>query len=163
MITKFSNILSIFLYEKTILYLDNLKKNKAILFSTSFLNWKNELIKNSAPILRYDFNENDIDIFYELKKEIEDKIPYIINTATFHLYPNLSYITWHDDHNYDAALTIFLNENWDEDWGGYLMYKENNEIKAIKPEKNMGVLQENSIEHCVTTNNIGAPIRTTLQ
>ena len=60
-------------------------------------------------------------------------------------------------------LTIYLNEKWEDNWGGYLMYEDGNEIKAIKPEKNLGVLQKTPLMHCVTTTNIGAEYRMSLQ
>ena len=163
MVTKFTNILSDSLYTDLVQHLEYLKTEKSDYFNTSFTAWQSDLISTSSPILRYSLSSNDMHIFSKIKKEVESKIPYHLSNAIFHLYPNLSYIPWHDDPHVKAALTIYLNDVWDKNWGGYLMYKENDEIKAIKPEKNLGVLQENKVEHCVTTTTIGAPIRTSLQ
>jgi Rps23 Pro-64 3,4-dihydroxylase Tpa1-like proline 4-hydroxylase len=163
MVTKFTNILSDSLYTDVLEHLEYVKKEKSDSFNTSFTTWHPNLVNTSSPILRYTMASNDMHIFSKIKKELESKIPYYVSNAVFHLYPNLSYITWHDDTHADAGLTIYLNEFWDYNWGGYLMYKENDEIKAIKPEKNLGVLQENKVKHCVTTTTIGAPVRTSLQ
>ena len=43
------------------------------------------------------------------------------------------------------------------------MYEENNEIKAIKPEYNLGVLQEGGVNHCVSTINVNADVRVSIQ
>ena len=143
-------------------YIDNLIKNKSNSFTTS-LSWEYGLKKSSALIGRYDFEKDDLPMFSKIKKEIESKIPFYVKSGVFHIFPNLSYIAWHSDPHCKAALTIYLNENWDEDWGGYLMYEENNEIKAVKPEKNLGVLQETPVNHSVSCINIGADYRISLQ
>ena len=162
-ITKYNNILSDELYQETIEYITSLMKKEGQQFTTSMLNWEDGLIENSAPILKYDFYAYDDEFRKKIKREIETKIPYFIDGFMLYVWPNSSYITWHDDGMYKAGLTIYLNEKWDSNWGGYLMYEENEEIKAIKPEKNLGVLQENGVNHMVTTINVGANLRTTLQ
>jgi len=43
------------------------------------------------------------------------------------------------------------------------MYKDDENISAIKPAKNLGVLQKTPINHCVSTINIGADYRVSLQ
>lgn len=163
MVTKLENILSDKLYLEVFEYLNDLEKNKSTQFTTSFTTWQKELINTSTPIIRYILDNSDSELRFKIKKEVEDKIPYFIGNIVFHLYPNLSYITWHNDKHVDASLTIYLNENWDGDWGGYLLYESNNVVTAIKPEKNLGILQENGVQHCVTSTNIGAPIRKSLQ
>lgn len=163
MVTKYKNILSEELYIELVEYINTLIKDKPHKFGTTNLLWENGLIENSASIVRYDFDISDILINKKIRKEIENKIPYMVKGFCLHLWPNLSYITWHNDYHVKGALTIYLNEKWDANWGGYLMYKENSEIKAIKPERNLGVLQENNVEHSVTTINIGAEQRISLQ
>jgi hypothetical protein len=165
MVTKYNNILSNELYAEVVEYVNNLIKDKPMKFTMSNLLWDDRLKGNSVPISRYDFNTGDSEIAKKLKKEIEDKIPYFVENFCLHLWPNLSYITWHNDKHVKAALSLYLNENWDDNWGGFLMYEDSteNEIKAIKPTKNMGVLQEGGVNHSVTTINIGADMRISLQ
>ena len=82
----------------------------------------------------------------------------------FYIWTKLSYIPWHNDHHVNGALTVYLNNYWDINWGGYFMYKnQNNEINAIKPETNLGVLQLEGVEHSVSTVNVNAENRITLQ
>jgi hypothetical protein len=135
------NIYSNFLSEESINVLDN--KIEEILyksdpnvpnFTTSLTSWHNKLQKSSSPIIRYVLNKNDDTIFQTLKKEIESKIPYYIDGMVIHFSPKLSYIPWHNDDHVIAALTIYLNKNWDVNWGGYFLYKLNDEIRGIKPE-----------------------------
>ena len=163
MVTQYTNILSEELYIEIVEYISKLMKDRSNAFTTSTLEWETGLKGNSTPILRYVFQKEDSLIFYKIKKEIEKIIPYFITDGVLHIFPNLSYIRWHDDHLTKAALTIYLNEKWDVDWGGYLLYEIHNEIKAIKPGKNLGVLQENSVKHSVSTINIGADNRVSLQ
>jgi Rps23 Pro-64 3,4-dihydroxylase Tpa1-like proline 4-hydroxylase len=163
MVTKYENVLSDELYIEVIEYVNNIIKNKKTKLTSSNLEWDDKLKGNSEAVLRYEFDNSDSLIFKKIKKELENKIPYFIQRMVLHLWPNLSYITWHDDSQSTAALTLYLNKNWDDNWGGYLMYKEDNEIKAIKPEKNLAVLQENKVGHCVTTINMGADTRISLQ
>jgi hypothetical protein len=167
------NIYSNFLSEESIKQLD--EKIENILyksdpdvphFTTSLTSWSKYLQNSSTPIVRYVLNKNDDTIFQLLKKEIENKIPYYINDMVIHFSPKLSYIPWHNDGHVAAALTIYLNKNWDVNWGGYFLYKLNDEVKAIKPEFNLGILQEggeNGLPHCVTTTNIDADLRISLQ
>jgi hypothetical protein len=163
MVNIYENILSESLYNETFDYVKSLFKNKGLQFTTSFFHWEESLIANSPPILRYDFDTSDNIIAKKIQKEIENKFPYFIATFTLHIWPNSSYITWHNDPHCHAALTIYLNEKWDKNWGGYFMHEDIDGIKAIKPERNLGVLQENNIEHSVTTINSGADLRISLQ
>ena len=167
------NVYKNFLSKETIEKLDNKIEN--ILhnsnpdvpnFTTSLTSWPDNLKKSSTPIIRYVLNENDTDLFKTLKKEIENKISYYIDGIVIHISPKLSYIPWHNDGHVNAALTIYLNKEWDINWGGYFLYKENDEIKAIVPDFNLALLQQggaDGISHCVTTTNIDADLRITLQ
>jgi hypothetical protein len=167
------NIYSNFLSEESIKELD--EKIENILyksdpdmpnFTTSLTSWDTQLQKSSTPIIRYVLNKNDDRLFQLLKKEIENKIPYYIGDMVIHFAPKLSYIPWHGDAHAKAALSIYLNKKWDVNWGGYFLYKIDDGIRAIKPEFNLGILQEggtNGLPHCVTTTNIDADLRISLQ
>jgi Rps23 Pro-64 3,4-dihydroxylase Tpa1-like proline 4-hydroxylase len=166
MITKYDNFFS----DDVCHELDNLinkivsKENKrSPVYSTSLHTWDDSLVSHSTPILRYFLTEEYDKLITKIKKEILIKTKYQIDYVLIHFWPKLSYITWHNDGDYKGALTIYLNKKWDSNWGGYLMYKENDEIKAIAPNYNLGVLQENGVSHCVSTINVNADIRISLQ
>jgi len=161
-ITKFESFFDDEVYTQIKNYVDDLRTNKSTQFITN-LSWDKNLVNTSGLIARYSFDSSDLTIFKTVKKEIEKKIPYFVNSGVVHLLPPLSYITWHSDPHCKAALTIYLNEKWEDNWGGYLMYKDDENISAIKPAKNLGVLQKTPINHCVSTINIGADYRVSLQ
>lgn len=140
------------------------KQNADIpMYSTSIHSWSDGLVSYSTPILRYFIPFEYDTLITKIKKEIFNKTKYEIDNVLIHFWPKLSYITWHNDLGYKAALTIYLNKKWDSNWGGYLMYEETNEIKAIKPDYNLGVLQEGGVNHCVSTINVNADIRVSIQ
>jgi hypothetical protein len=162
-VTKFNSFFSDETYTKLIDYIKKIKtdKNSNLYTSTAF--WDEYLINSSTPVVIYDFSDKDSEIFNLLKKEIELQIPFFVTGLKIHFWPKLSYITWHNDGLYKGALTVYLNEKWESDWGGYFMYEEDDEIKAIKPDKNTGVFLTGGTKHCVTTINLNADIRISLQ
>lgn len=161
-VIKYESFFTELVYSEIVEHVKSIIKNKSNSFTTSFI-WQESLKGNSGLIARYEFEKSDIEILKKIKGETEKKIPYIISKVVLHLFPPLSYITWHDDTHVKGALTVYLNEQWDENWGGYLMYKEDNQVKAIKPERNLGVLQKNGVEHSVSCVNIGSDYRMSLQ
>lgn len=150
------------LYKEINSHIEIVVKSKQYRLTTNRV-WEEGLISYSTPILRYRFEENDKLLFDKIKDEVIKKTEFSITDIIVHIFPKLSYIPWHLDGTYDSALTIYLNKNWDKNWGGLFLYKENNEIKAFIPKKNTGILLEGGIEHCVTTTNINADDRITLQ
>jgi Rps23 Pro-64 3,4-dihydroxylase Tpa1-like proline 4-hydroxylase len=161
-VIKYPSFFSEDLYNEIKNYIDKLIKDKKASFNTN-LAWDNELVSTSGLIARYEFEKEDIEMQKKIKKELEGKIPYFISKTVIHLLPPLSYITWHNDPHCKAALSIYLNEEWNSNWGGFLMYEEDENIYAIKPEKNLAVLQKTPLNHCVSTVNIGADYRVSLQ
>jgi Rps23 Pro-64 3,4-dihydroxylase Tpa1-like proline 4-hydroxylase len=133
------------------------------IYSASISSWDKELVSHSTPILRYFLTEENDKLISKIKKEVSKKTGYEIDYVLIHFFPKLSYITWHDDGIFKGAITVYLNKNWDSDWGGYLMYEEDSDVKAIKPEYNLGILQEGGVKHCVSTINVDADIRISIQ
>ena len=54
------------------------------------------------------------------------------------------------DSNHSDGLTIYLNDDWSYENGGLFLYKENNDIKTIIPQKNKAVLQVGGVPHSTT-------------
>jgi hypothetical protein len=162
-IVKYEDILNNELLLKVDELVEKLMNDKNSNFTTSTLLWQKELIGSSTPVLRYVLSHNEREVYNLLKNEIESKIPYKIESIMIYLWPNLSHITWHNDGVYTAGLTIYLNKFWDKNWGGLFLYEEIDEIKAIAPKRNLGVLQIGGVEHATTTVNYGADFRITLQ
>lgn len=162
-IIQHENILTDELLDKTDNLIQKLMTDKNVEFTSSTLLWQKELLGTSTPVLRYVLGPNEKEIYNELKKEIEDKVPYKVESIMVYLWPNLGYITWHNDGVYNAGLTIYMNKFWDKNWGGLFLYEEDDEIKGIVPKRNLGVLQVGGVNHATTTINYGAEYRVTLQ
>ena len=162
-IQKFEDFLSNELVIELESYIEKLRNDRKTIFTTNLTMWEKNLLNTSTAMLRYDFGQNETQLLNKIKKEVENKIPYYVSNVVLHLFPPLSYITWHNDGHVNAAFTLYMNREWDDNWGGYLMYKKDNEIMAIKPEYNLGVLQEKGVLHCVSTVNIGSDYRISLQ
>jgi Rps23 Pro-64 3,4-dihydroxylase Tpa1-like proline 4-hydroxylase len=130
-------------------------------FHHSYVNWGDEVIKDSNPVLIKNLNQH-------LSNRIISEIKLLLPSHTefkcmWYGWIRGSYIPWHADNNAKFGATIYLNEYWDDDWGGYFAYKKNDEIKCIKPEFNKMILIEPPIEHTVFNTSSVAPIRETIQ
>jgi hypothetical protein len=84
-----------------------------------------------------------------ISKYYPNDTEYIIQ---YFVWQNYSGIAFHSDGNYRSGATIYLNEEWDENFGGLFIWKEDgNEImKAIAPKRNMMVLNNQREFHSVT-------------
>jgi hypothetical protein len=162
-ITQYESFLSEELFLEVQKFVKGLITDNEKPLSTSFGNWQKELINASTPILIYEFKSDEIDLLQKIKKEVEIKIPYKVSSIMVHMMPKLSYIPWHDDSHVKAALSLYLNETWDTNWGGIFMYKPDKDIRAVEPKRNLGVFQYSGIQHCVTTVNMDAEYRYSLQ
>jgi hypothetical protein len=130
--------------------------------------WHKDIVRSSMPVLVKDI-ENE-ELHSKLKSEIDAKTGKISENIMIYYWTRLSYIPWHDDNHAESALTVYLNETWDKDWGGYFMFEggqnfQNTEsnIGVIKPSRNCAVLQEGHVLHSTTTTNLDAEIRMTIQ
>lgn len=87
-----------------------------------------------------------------------------ITTVQYYEWNQLSQINWHNDNGKNAAITIYLNEEWNENLGGFFCWKdESNNRHLIIPEFNTGVLIRGNPQHHVSLINPFAPTRKTLQ
>lgn len=74
-------------------------------------------------------------------------------------------LNWHTDSAYRASVSIYLNDDWDDDYGGYFVCRMEGEklTTAIKPDLGMSVFQRGKIRHGVTATRHDAPIRKSIQ
>ena len=129
--------------------------------------------------IREEFNECGIVLMHlmDIKSNLFMKLQNAISKK-FDMNPNkigISYmfsgssLNWHKDFSpIVASITIYLNDEWDKNWGGLFMYTENdeitNDINAVFPKNNLAILQKNSnIWHSVSPTSKNAPIRVSLQ
>ncbi len=164
-IKKYENFLSEELYEEcieTAKYLLTLGGNT---FSTNRW-WDFGIRKDSYPVFIHTINKES-ELYLALKNTIETKTGFTINedNIMFYYWTRHSYIPWHDDAiKYKGAMTIYLNREWHEDFGGYFLYKDrDHEIKAIMPKRNLALMQYDGVIHSTTPVNYDGDLRITIQ
>lgn len=126
-------------------------------FKRSNFHWLPSIRKSSAVVLVRDYDDIlSKHILDELIKKgvVENETYKVMNFA----WTRLSYIPWHNDSNHTEAITIYLNDIWDLDWGGLFLYKDNNQnIRAFAPRFNCGLKNWNNILHATTPVSLDAP------
>jgi Rps23 Pro-64 3,4-dihydroxylase Tpa1-like proline 4-hydroxylase len=126
--------------------------------------WPKELLRSSGVVLVYDFPKEMSDKIFEHAKIIAPEISnFETNHAMYQRWMPGSYISWHSDFSWKMAVTIYLNETWDKNWGGYFAYESGAEIKCIKPEFNVASKIFLPVEHTVFTVTPDAPPRNAIQ
>jgi len=127
--------------------------------------WNNNIVKDSFPVLIHGIYK-DSELFAKVREQIEKKTKLVVNDHDIMIYywTRFSYIPWHEDENYGGTLTVYLNEEWLPDWGGYFMYEDSKqEIRAILPKRNFGLLQQGGIRHSTTPVNYDGGMRMSIQ
>lgn len=85
----------------------------------------------------------------------------------YYLWQPYSGLALHDDSIHRLAATIYLNENWDVDYGGMLIWKEAKDdsiYKAAEPRARTMILNDAKEMHMVSTISPVAPeLRKTIQ
>jgi hypothetical protein len=74
-------------------------------------------------------------------------------------------LNWHTDRAYGASVSIYLNDDWQDDYGGYFVCRMEGAklTTAIKPEIGMSVFQRGQINHGITATRYDAPVRKSIQ
>jgi hypothetical protein len=175
-VIKIENCLSESLFEETQSISKKLLNSGQNQFTCNLKLWNENIVLDSFPVLVHTIYDNT-----KLYGSLRDNILSVVNAQEkikekygelkinghimLYYWTRFSYIPWHNDRTYDAALTIYLNDDWDRNYGGYFLYNDENEneIKAICPNRNLGVIQYNQVHHCTTPVNFNGGIRYTLQ
>jgi Rps23 Pro-64 3,4-dihydroxylase Tpa1-like proline 4-hydroxylase len=130
----------------------------------NFFSYPQDVVGFSNAVFCFDLNE-------ELKNEVAKELiaqEIIVKNPTkwdahIQLYSRASGIPWHDDRNHIYSGAVYLNQQWDHNWGGYFAYEEDNEIKCIKPTFNTGAFFKPPMLHTVMVTAGNAPFRESLQ
>ena len=135
----------------------------------SNLGWQDDIVSPNGVVLIRPLNENQKNgIVKALKmrglvpqdKEIE-------LDAQAYMWYKFSYIPWHSDKESDDeirfAATLYLNKEWDDNWGGLFLYKINDQIHAEAPRFNKLVFNDNNYAHATSMLTSNAPFRFTVQ
>lgn len=131
----------------------------------SNLGWDHRIVKSSALVLIRHLNEQQTDFLKQRLIKLNvypDNCDYSFRAMTYRWSP-LSYIPWHFDKDWKGAATIYLNEVWDEDWGGYIMWENSNGVHAASPKFNRMAVNDSNIKHCTSLTTKDSQIRETIQ
>ncbi len=124
--------------------------------------WDPNLVNDSNSIHIHSIPK-EIDLYKMISNAVQDKTGEIASSILcYYGMPN-SHISWHNDANYDSAISIYLNRDWNPNYGGLFLYKMEKKIHAVVPYINTGVLLKNGIWHAVSSTTKTAPIRYSIQ
>ena len=127
-------------------------------FARSNFHWDKGIVRSSQVVLVRDYDEimSKVILGALQKRGIIDSDNFdVMNYA----WTPLSYIPWHNDAGHQAAITIYLNETWDKNWGGLFLYRDPSDdgIRGVAPRFNTAVKNSANIEHATTMIATDAP------
>ena len=120
--------------------------------------WDNSIKLNTSPI-------SILELPDEFTAPIQKKFKAHISRPMFYLSAASSYISWHNDGDYDFTATIYLNEKWDINFGGLFLYGDTkkNMIHGVPPRFNQCIINHGGVPHSISITTPEAPWRYTLQ
>jgi len=127
--------------------------------------WEHGIVKESHTVLVYNYTNEEADIILESlirNGVIDDKNYMVMN----YVWTKSSYIPWHSDGHVTEGITVYLNEIWNDNWGGFFLYREkfpDTHLQGIVPRFNMASKNFGNVDHSVTTITPDADNRITLQ
>lgn len=156
-----SDCLPVQLILKLAQYAGGLKRHR-----TNLTSWPSSVVGSSGTILVFDI-ENDSELFAKLKTALLPMVGQEFESKewifTYAVGSYLSFIPWHGDDKHLRSMTIYLNEVWDKNWGGYFLYESEDGIRAELPTFNKGILFTPPLQHSTTMPTLNAPLRLSLQ
>lgn len=117
-------------------------------WSVSHMVWDNYLVDGiTGSVLISPVEENK----ELLQKELQSILPKTkIFTPNFQVWMRGSGINTHADTNHEYGATLYLNPEWNFDWGGLFCWQNDDEIDIILPKHNVLVLNDEHKKHYVT-------------
>jgi len=100
-----------------------------------------------------------------LKQELDPLLPKPYGELIFQYYiwQWNSGISWHQD-KFRFGATLYLNDFWNANGGGWFMWEDVDGYHSLLPEKNLLSINDNNEYHCVTPVSPNAPMfRYTIQ
>ena len=133
-------------------------------FITNLTACEPDLVGSSGVIFVYHLQD---ELLEQTKYELINKFPELAGSKfsiAYTLGSRLSYVQWHCDQDHKYALTVYLNEHWDRNWSGSLVYQDiDGRLIAVYPEYNKTVSFVPPVWHTTNMPNILAPLRESLQ
>ena len=148
------------LYEKCVKELNERLTDNC--WCSSTLTWGSD-IKNGI-VGSCVFTPVSDDIHHLLEKELKTNLPeYNELSCQYYVWQPQSGISWHDDYSAERLFgaTLYLNEQWHPDNGGWFIWEGKDGYHTILPKKKVLVVNDEYQHHCVTPVAIG--FRCTIQ
>lgn len=154
-------------YEMIISSMSDMMKDNVSTWSTE--DWPEELVSGFSghsdvyPVL----DQNIVNL-------LADKCMSVLGTTDkYENYSAMYYeghgqcgLNWHTDMAYSASASIYLNDDWDDNYGGYFVFRMeggNKLATVVRPDLGVAVFQKGKINHAVTTTRNDAPKRKSIQ
>jgi hypothetical protein len=140
-----------------------------MVFKTNHV-WDDCILHDSNPILIHTLPDTD-DLSIRLKSHILDNVELTFNNVSttklsFYFYTSGAHIPWHNDNNHSGGITIYLNQEWNNDWGGAFLYSTN-PSKMIDggfyPKQNQAIIITDNLPHTVVPTTKYSDIRISIQ
>lgn len=120
--------------------LDKFTNGEACWSSNYF--WEGPLTKDTLPWFIRDYEgeqkQKILNCLLESNILTQEDIDLDLSVMNY-VGTRLSYIPWHNDVPFKCGITIYLNPNWPEEWGGFYLYRESmsdNRISGFIPKFN---------------------------
>jgi len=160
-----------FLSEETfkICYDDLVSKLMEESWAFTAVTWQEPKVLNgiTGSVLSATVSDNVYEILRNQFSSLFDISSFQNIRMQYYIWPSYSGLALHNDAMYVKAATIYLNENWNVDYGGIFMWKdvESDEFfRAVSPTKNMMLLNDSHQYHMVTSISPLSPdLRSTIQ
>ena len=131
---------------------------------SNITSWEGFLIGASSAILIQDIEgELKNDLVSEIKNKLDIDFSGCTFECTYVLGTRGSFLQWHNDGNHFYSITVFMNDNWDRNYGGAFMYEIDDVVTAVYPKRNKAVLMKPPVEHGTSATSQDAPLRQTVQ
>tara|TARA_B100001093_G_scaffold64719_1_gene54641 strand:- start:181 stop:675 length:495 start_codon:yes stop_codon:yes gene_type:complete len=88
-----------------------------------------------------------------LEQELKSSLPkYRELEFNYYIWQHHAGISWHNDIAHDRAFgaTLYLNDQWHPDNGGWFIWEDDNGYHTILPKKKFLIISDNYQHHCVT-------------
>ena len=142
---------------------NNIFTSPSSTYRTNITHWPSNIVHDSKAVLIYDLTSSNSISYNLILKTCQEKLNKTPLYIMVYYWTIGSYIPWHNDDNFDSAGTLYLNENWDLNWGGLYNCINQEKIEIILPEYNLLVEQFDKMFHSTTPLSSLAPFRVTIQ
>lgn len=126
-------------------------------FDASNFHWKPAVVRSSAVVMVRRISEPISTLIVDqlARKAI---LPSRDFTVLNYAWTRMSFIPWHEDGGKSMAVTVYLNDVWERNWGGLFLYEgPDSGIRGFAPRFNACVRSMGGVSHATTPVSLDAP------